>query len=215
MRLVVLITGFVVALVMLALFGLLAEDVTTHEAIVLDARANLALHRHATPALDLVMNAASFLGSSLVLFPLVLGVTLALLLARRERTAAFLAVVSVGGAALDWALKLAFHRPRPALPWAAVLDTFSFPSGHAMESLVCYLGLALVVWCVFGRQWGIIAIVLASLLVLLIGISRIYLGVHYFSDVVGGYAAGMCWVSGVATATAGWRAFPRRKPSLP
>ncbi len=202
--------GFVVAVAMLALFGLLAEDVVTHESIILDSQANNALHQFANPTLDTLMNTASFLGSAYVLIPLILAVVVALLVAHRKRTAIFLAVAAVGGALLDEVLKTIFQRARPVLPWATKLPTYSFPSGHSMSSLVCYLALALVVWRVFGRRWGTVAFVFASLLVLTIGISRIYLGVHYFSDVIGGYAAGTCWVSGAATATAGWRRFPRR-----
>jgi len=200
-----LVTGFVVAVATLVLFGVLAEDVATHEAIVFDGQANTALHRFATPILDVVMNTATLLGSAYVLGPLVLLVLIALLVTRRKRTAAFLAVAAVGGALLDEVLKLTFQRARPGLPWAAPLHTYSFPSGHSMSSLVCYLALALVVWRVFGRQWGVLAVVFAALLVLTIGISRMYLGVHYFSDVLGEFAAGTCWVSGVATAIGGWQ----------
>jgi len=208
-RLAVLIAGFLVAVGMLALFGVLAEDVATRQAIVLDAQANSALHHYANSNLDTAMNTASLVGSVYVLVPLVLLVVIALIVTRRKRTATFLAVAAVGGALLDEVLKQSFARARPDLPWATKLTTYGFPSGHSMESLVCYLALALVVWRVFGRRWGTLAVVLASLLVLTIGISRIYLGAHYFSDVVGGYAAGTFWVSGAATATAGWRRFPQ------
>ena len=208
-RLAVLIAGFLVAVGMLVLFSVLAEDVATHQAIVLDNQANSALHQYTNPNFDTAMNTASLVGSAYVLVPLVLLVVIALIVTRRKRTATFLAVAAVGGALLNEVLKQSFARARPNLPWATKLTTYSFPSGHSMESLVCYIALALVVWRVFGRRWGAFAVVLASLLVLTIGISRIYLGAHYFSDVVGGYAAGTFWVSGAATATAGRRRFPQ------
>jgi len=208
---VVVVIGCVLMLATLALFGLLAATVVAYQPIPGDAGANVALHRHATPALDVVMNAITTLGATPVLAVVVLGAAVALLRIRRVREAAFLVAVSVGSALLTEALKRAFARPRPTLPWAATLNSYSFPSGHALGSLACYFALALVVWRVCGRRWGALATGCASLLVLAIGLSRVYLGVHYVSDVIGGYAAGTCWVSGAATATAGWRAFPRRE----
>ena len=103
-----------------------------------------------------------------------------------------------GGGLLDAALKLAIRRPRP--PYAAAFlhhYTWSFPSGHAMVSLIAYGMLAyLVVVLWTNRRSTRISIVLgAGLLIVAIGFSRLYLGVHYFSDVVGGYAAGVLWLS--------------------
>ncbi len=206
----VVVSGVVVMLAALALFGLLGEDVANHTPIPGDAGANVALHRHATPALDAVMNAITALGATPVLTVIVLVAAVALLWRRRVREAAFLLIVGVGSAALTDLLKRAFARPRPALPWALTLDSYSYPSGHALGSLACYVALAVVVWRVWGRRWGAVAVGGAALLVLAIGFSRVYLGVHYVSDVIGGYAAATCWVSGAATATAGWRAFPHR-----
>lgn len=203
--------GFALMLATLALFGLLAEDVVEHEPIPLDASANGALHRSATPALDAVMNVITTLGTTPVLAVIVLAAVVALLRVRRVREAVFLAVVSVGSSALTELLKRAFVRPRPALPWAMPIASYSFPSGHALGSLACYGALALVVWRVWGRRWGTVAVGGAALLALAIGLSRVYLGVHYVSDVIGGYAAATCWVSGAATATAARRAFPRRE----
>jgi len=95
-------------------------------------------------------------------------------------------------------LKLVIRRPRPA--YAGVFRhhyTSSFPSGHAMGSLIGYGMLAYVLTLLWiHSRGGQIAVVLgAALLVVAIGLSRLYLGLHYFSDVVGGYAAGVLWLS--------------------
>jgi undecaprenyl-diphosphatase len=92
-------------------------------------------------------------------------------------------------------MKLFFHRPRPVLAWAHVQPDYSFPSGHSMNSLVLGLALAIVVWRLAGVRWGVAAVVAATVLSLLIGISRIYLGYHYFTDVVAGFAAAILWVA--------------------
>jgi undecaprenyl-diphosphatase len=87
-----------------------------------------------------------------------------------------------------------FERPRPQLAWAHVLPDYSFPSGHTMNSVAFYAAIAVIVWSIAGRRWGIAALVGAVVLCTFIGISRIYLGFHYFTDVVGGALAGIAWV---------------------
>jgi undecaprenyl-diphosphatase len=122
-----------------------------------------------------------------------------LLASRRQWTllAGWLAAF-VGGGLLDEILKVVIRRPRP--PYATAFlhhYSWSFPSGHAMVSLIAYGMLAyllVVLWT--NRRSTRISIVLgAALLIVAIGLSRLYLGVHYFSDVVGGYAAGVLWLS--------------------
>jgi undecaprenyl-diphosphatase len=107
----------------------------------------------------------------------------------------------LGGGLLDGVLKQIFRRPRPA--WdapIAVSGGFSFPSGHAMVSLVAYGMLAYLVWLQLEHQRARVALVGCTLvLVLLIGLSRMYLGVHYFSDVIAGYAAGAVWLAACIT----------------
>ncbi|HEV8599296.1 MAG TPA: phosphatase PAP2 family protein, partial [Gemmatimonadales bacterium] len=108
------------------------------------------------------------------------------------------AAAVLGSGLLDGALKFAIRRPRPELAANFLSElSWSFPSGHSMASMVTYGMLAyLVVLAGKGRKRiQIAASVCAVLLILSIGFSRLYLGVHYFSDVVGGFTAGALWLS--------------------
>lgn len=196
----------------LLVLGAIAEGVHEQEANALDALATPLLHGLSNPTLDAVMRALTDLGSTIVLALLFVAALVMLTWIRRRREALFLAVSMAGSLVLNQFLKLIFQRPRPQLAWAHVQPDYSFPSGHAMNSLVLYVALALIVWVVWGRRPGLIALFLAFLLALLIGASRIYLGYHYFTDVVGGLLAGAAWLLIVSAAFGGglwlrrWRA---------
>jgi undecaprenyl-diphosphatase len=194
-QLALLVIGLVGLLGCLLVFGLLAEDVRAQEASALDALATPFLHSLASPTLDALMNFATFLGSDLTILPILVVVTAYLIWKGHRREAVFLLVALGGSVLANATMKLFFHRARPALPWAIVLPDFSFPSGHSMNSMVFYVGLALVVWRLRGARWGVAATVVAVVLAILIGISRIYLGYHYLTDVVGGFAAGLLWLA--------------------
>jgi undecaprenyl-diphosphatase len=75
-----------------------------------------------------------------------------------------------------------------------VLPDYSFPSGHSMNGVVFYVALALIAWSVFGRRVGLVSMIIAGVLAFGIGVSRIYLGFHYLTDVVGGWLAGIVWL---------------------
>jgi undecaprenyl-diphosphatase len=152
------------------------------------------LHRLASPGLDAFMNAATNLGSTAVLALVVAIAAVVLPARRRPREALFVVIALVGSLWLNDQLKQFFHRPRPIFDWAIPPPETGFPSGHSMNSFVVYVTLALVVWRVRGRRTGIRALAVAIALALTVGISRIYLGAHWFSDVIGAYLAGALWV---------------------
>ena len=193
-RVVVVLVGFVTLLACLAIFGAIAPDVHNQEAIALDAIMTPLLHSYASPQLDAVMWAITTLGSTFVVGPLFVIAEVALLRVKRRREALFLAIALIGSVIMNGLLKLVFQRPRPDLPWAKTPLDYSFPSGHTMNSLVFYLALALIAWIIWGPRIGIPATIGALILAVLIGISRIYLGAHYFSDVVAGFIAGLAWL---------------------
>src|SRR4029077_20784476 len=119
----------------------------------------------------------------------------ALLIARRGYGASvFLAGALGGSLAIDFVMKLIFERPRPKLDYAAVLPDYIFPSGHSMNGVVFYVSIALILWSVFGRQVGLASLAIAIVFAFGIGVSRIYLGYHYLTDVVGGWLAGVVWL---------------------
>ena len=122
-----------------------------------------------------------------------------LLLGRRRVEAAWLAASAVGASVLNASLKSMLHRPRPELvPHLAAVSNASFPSGHAMISAAIYLTIGLMLSEVQTRRSArIFVMTFCSLLVLLIGVSRIYLGVHWPTDVLSGWCLGSIWALAV------------------
>ncbi|MCA1717920.1 MAG: phosphatase PAP2 family protein [Actinobacteria bacterium] len=196
--------GLLVAAGCLWLFGGLAEDLVTNDPLVrFDQAVANTLHDLATPSFTAFFLVVTALGSVETLT--LLGLLVAAFFAWRRRwidLGSWVAAVA-GAAVLNQLLKEVFARPRPYFEQPLVLETsYSFPSGHSMDSLVLYGMLAY--FCVLAlRTWrGRTAVVFGvALLVLLIGFSRMYLGVHYFSDVAAGFAAGGVWLSALITGT--------------
>jgi undecaprenyl-diphosphatase len=195
--------GLVAALVVL---GSLADGVRDQEVFALDTWATPFLHSIASPVTDALFNTLTALGSSLVVLPIFLVAVALLIMRRRYGAGLFLSVALGGSLLIDYLMKLVFQRPRPKLDYAAVLPDYSFPSGHSMNGVVFYVSLALILWSVFGRRVGVPAMLIASLLAFGIGVSRIYLGYHYLTDVVGGWLAGIVWLLVVGAA---FRARPK------
>ncbi|MFO0569534.1 MAG: phosphatase PAP2 family protein [Polyangiaceae bacterium] len=132
-------------------------------------------------------------GNGLTLTLLAALVTLALFFARARADAAFLAAASIGAGALNALLKLAFSRPRPlVLAHLSQAGGYSFPSGHAMASAAIYAAVALVIIRRFPRARWPVTLAFGAF-VFGIGASRVYLGVHYPSDVLAGFALGLSW----------------------
>jgi undecaprenyl-diphosphatase len=204
----------IVSLAALWLFGGVTEDVIHHDPLTqFDLTLLEWFHRHATPFGLRIFATITWLGSATMMT--VLGITVALLLAIRHRWLVLASwAAALGGAGvLDAALKHIIERPRPIYA-ASFLHSysFSFPSGHAMESLVGYgmLAYLLVVFWARRRQVQLAIIAAAAVLIVAIGFSRLYLGVHYFSDVIGGYASGVVWLSTCMTALE----IARRQPNM-
>jgi undecaprenyl-diphosphatase len=135
------------------------------------------------------------LGSAPVLVIAVLAVVGFLALAKSHRLALFTLAASIGGLSLSSVLKYLIDRPRPELAAAdAFTFTSSFPSGHSMMSAVIYLTLAaLIARLMEKRRLKLYALGIAVALTFLVGASRIYLGVHWPSDVLAGWSAGAAW----------------------
>jgi undecaprenyl-diphosphatase len=137
-------------------------------------------------------------GSWYVTAPIWFAVMIFLLYKRKGLLALYMTLVFWGVRALNWGLKEIFARPRP--DWSQVVPAshYSFPSGHAMNSMAFYSGLLLLIW-MYTRNRAIrtAATCVIALLILLIGFSRLYLGVHFLTDILAGYCLGLAWSLGV------------------
>lgn len=137
------------------------------------------------------------LGSSSVLTLVTLGCAGYLLMRKRYRTLLVLAVVVGGGVALTFGMKAFFDRPRPQyasnLPY---IVTASFPSGHSMLSAVVYMTLAVLLARTSSQlRFQVYFVGLGLMVTLLVGFSRVYLGVHYPTDVLAGWSGGLTWAA--------------------
>ena len=177
-------------------FAALAEEFSEQSRLAqLDRSVLDWLQLHGSERGERVFQVVSWLGAPVVL--LIDGVV-AIVLAVRRRWQSFTlwTIAIIGGAVLDEILKLSFRRARPDVASEFISSgSWSFPSGHAMNSLVTYAMLAYVLReFVASARARLVISVAAALLIVAIGFSRLYLGVHYLSDVTAGYLAGGAWV---------------------
>ncbi|HEY1437259.1 MAG TPA: phosphatase PAP2 family protein [Casimicrobiaceae bacterium] len=163
----------------------------------LDTSAGRWLHVRATPLVSNAMAVVSFLGAPTTLTIVAVGGSLLLLYRRRRTEAAVLSIVVLGGNLLNFCLKHLIQRGRPVFDDPIFsLPTYSFPSGHAMASTVFY-GLLAIYALANARQRyaAYFAIAAAVFMVALVSFSRVYLGLHYLSDVMAGIAEGIAWLA--------------------
>jgi membrane-associated phospholipid phosphatase len=164
--------------------------------IGLDRWVAASLHAQVTPAAAAVMHVVTQLGSTAVLVLVTALAAVVLLRLGRRGDAAFVVVALAGAEALTWSLKAVFQRERPSFADpVATASSFSYPSGHALISLAVYGGLAyLLLGSLRSARARNLCLGFAALVVAAIGFSRLYLGVHYLSDVLAGYAFAFAWL---------------------
>lgn len=190
--------GLLVIIATGAWFAEVAEDMSRSAATrVLDEHITSWFIAHATPLLTGLARTITFFGS--VLFLTCAAVFVGLVLAIRKSFYRLTALTSAtgGGALLNLALKHLFHRQRPVLENPLItLSSYGFPSGHTMGATIFYGVLALIVTYSIRRwSWRLLVGWIAALIVALIGASRIYLGAHYFTDVIGAITVGLAWLA--------------------
>lgn len=192
--------GLLAAAAALVLFIWLGREIGGGEAFTLDQWARQMVPTLASPGLTAAMRAASLYGGPSILVPAGIAVALAFLLHGWRRGALLVIVTMAGAGVLNWLLKLSFARARPEAFFDYPLPgSHSFPSGHALYAASVFGGLAALLTARLRQRSLRIAVWSgAAVLVLLVGVSRVYLGVHYPSDVVAGYAVGVVWVTAVA-----------------
>jgi membrane protein DedA with SNARE-associated domain/membrane-associated phospholipid phosphatase len=185
------------------IFGAIAQDVVKGAPLtVVDIRVSEWLHTHASPQVSAVMRCISYLGAPPVASLIALCVGVVLLWQRYRYWLLALVVTVPGGMLLNVLLKTAFRRQGPRFEDSVLaLTKYSFPSTHAMAATVLYGVLAaFAVWTIQAWRWRVLAVLVAGLLILLVGFSRVYLGAHYPSDVLAAAAEGLAWLALCLTA---------------
>lgn len=192
-----LICSIVVAAVATWLFGEIAEIVTAGKTQAFDEAVLRWLGAHRTKSLDSAMLEITTLGTGIVVMTVVAVSALFLSLTRHRYSALLLLVATAGGLILNTVLKLFFDRPRPhVIVWETHAASSSFPSGHAMSATIVYTCVAYLAARLARHRWQRWTVMfIAAFVVILISTSRLYLGVHYPSDVLAGAVVGLAWAA--------------------
>ncbi|MBD1853081.1 phosphatase PAP2 family protein [Leptolyngbya sp. FACHB-711] len=186
--------GLISCLSVLWLVAYLSDEILERENFAFNTAFLNWLHQFTNPTLDRLMLAITHLGSWPIVVPILLTVFLTLWLKRQRQEAQIFLIANIGAFILKNALKLFFKNPRPALWMRLITETsYSFPSGHALGSMVLYGMIAFLLARHFPKRagwfYGIAAVLTGA-----IGFSRLYLGVHWVTDVVGGWGMGFLWL---------------------
>jgi|KBSSwiStaDraftv2_1062776.scaffolds.fasta_scaffold07266_4 Membrane-associated phospholipid phosphatase len=193
-ELIVVIILFIAALIVFSIFAIRIFGIKdeTNDLIVFDR-----LSEWVTPFTTSFLQGITFLGSHTFLIPANLLLAFYFLFIKKHRWYSIkVPVVALGGLLLMTLLKQFFNRPRPLVPLLEPVRGLSFPSGHALMSVSFYGLLIYLVWENVKepiRKWLLISSLV--ILIILIGFSRIYLRLHYFSDVIAGFSIGVIWLS--------------------
>ena len=189
--------GISAAVGSLIFFAWLSNEVLDGETRHFDEVTRAAVHHLASPTLTATMHGISFVGSTLFLTSATILMVIWFLTRHWRREGWLLGITMLGAEILNTTLKLTFQRPRPE-PFFNLLapNSYSFPSGHSLASFCFFGALATVLTArIENKRINFVTWFISGLLVLLIGLSRIYLGVHYTTDVLAGYAAALIWIA--------------------
>ena len=210
-----LVLGLAAAIATIVFFGWLADEVLEGETTHFDEVTRAAVHQLASPAMTTAMRGISFLGSMIFLTIATAAVIIWFATRRWGREARLFAITMIGASTLNISLKLAFKRARPE-PFFDLLppESYSFPSGHALTS-ACFYGAfaALITARIQSRRTRVLVWIVCTITFVLIGLSRIYLGVHHTTDVIAGFAAAFIWIFVVRLVELTLRRRRRRKES--
>jgi len=192
-----LVVGAIIAVAATVAFASLAENVLEGGTQTFDVAILEWLHGHQSKALTAVMVEMTYLGTGTVVIVVVGVAALFLWHTEHKHSARLLLAATIGNILLNGALKLVYHRPRPSVfAWQTTAVSSSFPSGHAMSATVVYGTVAYLLMRLQKHHWAkMLTLTGATLLILLICLTRLYLGVHYPSDVLGGIVVGLAWAS--------------------
>jgi membrane-associated phospholipid phosphatase len=201
---------FVGLLVPMLLFGGIVHEYREDGILPFDKPLLLWAHSLATPAVDQFFVTISDIGYRYGVVPVNIAILCYLVLRKRYREGLFWALATGGSALLNLGVKAHFARARPDFWEQVVTETsFSFPSGHAMASATLAAALILLTW---RGRWHWPALVLMPAFALTVGIARVYLGVHYPSDILAGFTVAVAWVFGMHSVV-GRAPKPKAEPS--
>ena len=208
-----LVLGLALGLASLFGFAKLSEDLLGNELLVFDLTVTGYIKTFSSAQVTAIMKGISNLGSPYVLIGVGVVVMLYTGLKRRHFWDTVLVPLTLlGGIILNEALKRLFHRQRPGWPHLVAASGLSFPSGHSMMSYIFYGLLIYLLWANFpGKRLNWFFTALFGITVLAVGISRIYLGVHYPSDVLAGFAGGSFWLVACILGLRGIRYYKARE----
>lgn len=196
----------------LLIFGDLAEDVWKQGGFAWDVPILLSIHKTAQPRLDVFASNLTKLGVFWGVIPVAFVTVLVLLIRRRWHKLAYFITTLLGSGIINRTAKMLLHRARPQL-WVSPAPEFDygFPSGHAMASMSLVVALVILTW--YSRwRWSIL--ITGTLFVLAIAWTRLYLGVHYPSDILAGWMASLAWAFGVSLLIKPHRIIKRHSQSL-
>lgn len=188
------IIGILVIVLTLAAFLRLSQVIGYTSLTSFDQGVTHIFYNIRTQELTVIMRIFTFLGGQIFLEVTIIATILFLLISKHIKDGLVFAFILLSGVFLNLYLKNFFQRERPDLSPLVLENSYSFPSGHAMNSFIFYTCLSYFIFRKLqNTKLRIVLIMLSSILIFLIGVSRIYLGVHYPSDVIAGYFAGLCW----------------------
>ncbi|SMQ86857.1 undecaprenyl-diphosphatase [Bacillus sp. OV166] len=189
--------AFTISLVCVLGFSFVTLLISDHKIIDFDSDVIAVIQGLESPFLTKVMKFFTFIGSSLVviILSLLLMFFLYKVLHHRLELILFISAI-IGSAVLNQILKQIFHRVRPNFHRLIDIGGYSYPSGHAMNAFTVYVIISFLLWRHIDKKWGRSLLIFFSVIMILaIGISRIYLGVHYPSDIIAEYLASGFWLT--------------------
>jgi undecaprenyl-diphosphatase len=214
---VFLVAGLALVTLAAAGFALIARAVVEGQTQQFDNAILRWMGTHGTPFLDVWTLELTALGARIVVYMVVLVASAFLWQSRHHYSAVMLWVAVIGAGLINSVLKISFNRPRPdVFPWRTQhVGLASFPSGHAMTSIVVYGTLAFLIARLAPTKWQRRLVwTVAMLVVVTVGLSRLYLGVHYPSDVLAGFIIGGAWAIICALGMEAVRYFRTRRPEV-
>lgn len=188
--------AFLFSFIFAAVFGFIVLSISQEWINAFDRSVTHAVQSLESPGTTRIMEALSMIGTAKFVIGIMIAAMLVLyFVLGHRRELLFLTAVSLGAYLLSTAIKLLYKRERPDLHRLVEENGYSFPSGHSMLAIALYGSLAYLLWK-HTRSWisRVVLLFCSSVMIIGIGFSRIYLGVHYPSDVLGGYAASGCWL---------------------